>query len=233
MNNNSDISIDFVREKAEKELNKFKIEVNENIDKISRFNKSNYNELLKLILNDCGDLSDYEYYIGTLEEKLHQFEYEKEKLLYQKTLTKKDIIDESILKLYGIYNINILSACLFTKNILEFIKCFLILSIIQASSFVVNLNYFTSEKRKKQIDEELVKIDEYIEINKYDIKSLYKFREIYIEELKAEVAKLFEISELYNPNYNMNYKKMYEFLKDIKLDFVLDDYNVKSKIRSR
>ena len=98
---------------------------------------------------------------------------------------------------------------------------------------MINLNYFTSDKHKEEIDKRLSKIDEYIMINKYDIESLYKFREIYIRELKVEITKLFEIIELYNPNNKKNYGRMCELLKGLKLDFILDDSKVKAKIKRK
>ena len=232
-NNDDDISIDLVKEEAMKATREFELEVEENIKKISKFTRKNYDELLKLIFDDCGDLSLYEDYINTLEEKLIKFEDDKERLMYQKDITKRDIIDNSIFKLYGLYNINVIGSWISSSSIFEFIKKFIILSIIETSSFMINLNYFTSDKHKEEIDKRLFKIDEYIMINKYDIESFYKLREIYIRELKVEITKLFEIIELYNPNNKKNYGRMCELLKGLKLDFILDDSKVKAKIKRK
>ncbi len=118
-----------------------------------------------------------------------------DKFLYQKDLTKKDIIDENIMNIYLVSNGAFLFTWLLSQNSFDFLKNFLIITLIGITSFDINLRYFSSEKHKKQLEDNIKLLKNAIEINKYDITTFNKFRELYIKELSFEAQKLVEITK--------------------------------------
>ena len=86
---------------------------------------------------------------------------------------------------------------LLTPNVVEFIKSFIITILIEAFTFDANLKYFTSEKHKQELNDNIEYLNKTIEINKYDVYTFNRFSELYLKELTYEVRKLSEIT-----NYN-------------------------------
>ena len=159
------LSIEEVEKEANETVDKFKILVDDELIKVSHFKRANLDELLKMILEDCQDLSDIESYIDILKNRIDNNLKLKEKLLYQRDLTKKDIIYENIIKIYLIYNVMLSTVWVTSSDMLVFIKNFLIASLIGSSTFLINLNYFTSDKRKNQIDNTVNAIDDVVKIS--------------------------------------------------------------------
>lgn len=233
MNNNKsddfELSFEDIKKEANETLDKFELMVEEQIKRVSRFDRRNINQLFKMILDDCQDLSELEEYTQILLDRIQNNIYLKEKLAYQRTLTKKDIIDENIIKIYLIYNVMLGTVWVTSSDMLAFIRNFLISFLIGASTFGVNLKYFTSDYRKEQIDRAILELDKSIEINRYDVSTFNKFRQMYIKELTFEVKRLFELVK----DRNDNYAKIEKFLSDVKIDFLLDDNSIKRKIRKK
>ena len=233
MNNNKsddfELSFEDIKKEANETLDKFELTVEEQIKRVSRFDRRNINQLFKMILDDCQDLSELEEYTQILLDRIQNNIYLKEKLAYQRTLTKKDIIDENIIKIYLIYNVMLGTVWVTSSDMLAFIRNFLISFLIGASTFGVSLKYFTSDYRKEQIDRAILELDKSIEINRYDVSTFNKFRQMYIKELTFEVKRLFELVK----DRNDNYAKIEKFLSDVKIDFLLNDNKIKRKIRKK
>ena len=226
---NKIISIEEVEKEANEALEKFKLFVDNELIKVSHFKRANLDELLKIILEDCQDLSDLELSIEKLKKRISQNQELKERLIYQRDLTKKDIVYENIIKIYLIYNIMLSTVWITSSDMLVFIKNFLIASAIGASTFWVNLDYFTSKRRKKQIDNTVMAIDKVVEINQYDIFTFNKFRSMYIDKLTFEVRKLFEIVK----SKDHGYEKIEKFLDDLHIEFLLNDKSIKRRIKKK
>ncbi len=227
--NKYELSIEEIKKDAESTLNKFKLDVDNRIAKIAHFTYNNLNELLTMIFNDCKDLTELEEYTEILKNRIRNNLELKEKLLYQRTLTKKDIINENLIEMYLLYNAILVSVWLTSSDMLVFIKNFLILSGIGVSSFGINLKYFTSEYRKKQIASTITNLDREVELSKYNIEIFNKFHEIYIKELTFEIIKLCEI----NKNRHNGYERIEKFLNDMQIEFLLKDNTIKRKIRKK
>ena len=226
---NKIISIEEVEKEANEALEEFKLFVDNELIKVSHFKRANLDELLKIILEDCQDLSDLELSIEKLKKRISQNQELKERLLYQRDLTKKDIVYENIIKIYLIYNIMLSTVWITSSDMLVFIKNFLIALAIGTSTFWVNLDYFTSERRKKQIDNTVMAIDKVVEINQYDIFTFNTFRSIYIDKLTFEVRKLFEIVK----SKDHGYEKIEKFLDDLHIEFLLNDKSITRRIKKK
>ena len=180
-----------------------------------------------MILDNCQDLTDLEYYTDILRKRIYENGLLKEKLLYQKGLSAKDIIYENIIKIYLIYNIMLATVWVSSSDMLVFIRTLLISFMIGASTFWANLKYFTSPIRKKQIDNTVIHLDRMNKINLYDISVFNKFRSMYLNELRYEVGKLYEI------NQNNNIDNINKILEGLKIDFLIDNKRNKSRIRKK
>ena len=221
---------------VEKEANQALVDSQKMIDKeieyISHFTYANFDELLKMIFDNCSDISELESYIDLLKNDVIKNQNTLERMNYQKELTREDIINENIFNIYAVYNATVIGTYLLSGDPIEFIKKFLIVSLIGIASFKINLDYFTSDYRKKQIDKYVSVLDENIIIDKYNTTTLIKLKEMCINELKYQVMKLYEIVKN-NNNYQVDYKRIDDFLKGIKIDFILEDSNVKAKIKKK
>ena len=227
--NNEIISIEEVEKEANEALDAFKVLVEDDIKRVSHFKRANLDELLKMILVDCQDFSELESYVKIMENRIDYNLGLKEKLLYQKKLSKKDIIYENIVKIYLIYNIMLGTVWITSSDMLAFIRNFLITSLIGGSTFWINLKYFTSERRRIQIDNTIEAIDNVVEINQYDIQIFNRFRSMYISKLTYELNKLFDIVNI----NDYNYEKIKKLLNDLQIDFLLQNKSIKQKIKEK
>lgn len=218
-----------VKEEAGKSLDDFRKSVEAAKTKVQTFDKSNFDELLKMIFNNSNDLTDLEGYADILKKRINDDSELKERLLYQKKLTTKEIIEENIIKIYLAYNILLATSWITSSDIIAFIKSFFTCMVIGASTFLINLRYFTSDVYKEQIDNKVVEIDNMTKINQYEISVFDKFKEMYIDELKCEVKKLYEIAK----NKEYCYEAVDKMLEDIKMDFLVDNYIIKRRIKKK
>lgn len=230
-NNNKILDLEEIKQDAEKNITEFNNSVIKRIEDISKFKKNDLDKLLKMILDDCQDLSELESYTNILKTRIIENEELIDKYLYQKELTKEDIIDANIIKIYLLYNGAYLVTRLSSPDIYEFIKNFLITIFIGIATFNISLDHFTSEKHKKELEKNIINLNKMIEINEYDIYTFNRFRELYIKELTYEVTKLIEITK-YN-NEDDNYIRIKKFLDGLKIDFLLDEESVKAKTRRK
>lgn len=232
--NINNVSIEEAKKDAEKNLLEFKNIVDSEINDISKFTYANLDELFQMIFENCQDLTELEMYTNVLKDKIYISQENKERLLYQSNLTRKDIIDENMFNIFMIYNAASLAIFLSTTNPIEFIKRFIIVGIIGITSFDLNARYFSSNYRKNKIKKTVEEIDKYVELSKNDVETINKFREMYIKELNYSVNKLFEVIDKNNDNdIQKNHLKIIELLKDIDVESFIDDDKMKMKIRKK
>ena len=215
-------------EEAEKALIKCQKMITKEIEYISKFTYDNFDELLKMIFENCSDISELDSYIEFLQKGIIKSNNTIERMKYQRKLTKKDIVEENMFNIFGVYGAIVVSSSLSTTDPINFAKTFLILSLIGITSFKINLDYFTSDYRKQQIDNYLLTLNHGIENDRFNIRVLLKMKEMCTKELKYEVIKLYEIVKNNNKN-DESYKKIDEFLKGINVEFTLEDIKTKRK----
>ena len=232
--NINNVSIEEAKKDAEKNLLEFKNIVDGEINDISKFTYDDLDKLFQMIFENCQDLTELEMYTELLKKRIYISQENKEKLMYQVNMTKKDIINENMLNIFMIYNATALAVFLSTTNPIEFIKRFIIVGIIGITSFDLNARYFSSDYRKKKVNKTLEEIDKYVELSKNDVETINKFREMYIRELNYSVNKLFEVIDKNNGNdIQKNHLKILKLLKDIDIESFIDDANLKAKVRSK
>ena len=232
--NINNVSIEEAKKDAEKNLLEFKNIVDGEINDISKFTYADLDKLFQMIFENCQDLTELEMYTEILKKRIYISQENKEKLMYQVNMTKKDIIDENMLNIFMIYNATALAVFLSTTNPIEFIKRFIIVGIIGITSFDLNARYFSSDYRKKKVNKTLEEIDKYVELSKNDVETINKFREMYIKELNYSVNKLFEVIDKNNGNdIQKNHLKILKLLKDIDIESFIDDTNLKAKVKSK
>ena len=227
---NNDTEFEKIKKEADEIISEFASETANRIGEVSKFEYNDLNRLLKMIFSNCRDLLDLRKYSDDLKNKITQNELLIDKYLYQKDLSKKDIIDANLYNFIILYNGTYLVTRLLTPNVVEFIKSFIITILIEAFTFDANLKYFTSEKHKQELNDNIEYLNKTIEINKYDVYTFNRFSELYLKELTYEVRKLSEIT-----NYNsedVNYKRVQRLLYAMEIDFILKE-PVKTKIRRK
>ena len=227
---NNDTEFEKIKKEADEIISEFASETANRIGEVSKFEYNDLNRLLKMIFSNCRDLLDLRKYSDDLKNKITQNELLIDKYLYQKDLSKKDIIDANLYNFIILYNGTYLVTRLLTPNVVEFIKSFIITILIEAFTFDANLKYFTSEKHKQELNDNIEYLNKTIEINKYDVYTFNRFSELYLKELTYEVRKLSEIT-----NYNsedVNYKRVQRLLYAMEIDFILKE-PVKTKIKTK
>ena len=145
--------------------------------------------------------------------------------MYQRALTKREIVEENALLIYSVYAAMVIANWMFSADALIFIRNFLISAGILGSSFWLNLSYFTSALRRLQADNTIAEIKSSNRINYFDIMTFNEFEQLYIDELKAEVDKLCEISE-----GNEEIKKL---LAKRNIQQIMDNLSVKRRVRKK
>lgn len=219
---------------AEKNLAEFKNIIEKEKNDISNYTYADLDKLFQIIFENCQDLTELEMYTEKMKNKIYISQENKDRLMYQTNLTKKDIIDENMLKIYMIYNASAIAVFLSTANPIEFIKRFIIVGIIGITSFDINARYFSSNYRKNKIKETIKEIDKYIELSKYDIETFNKFHEMYVEELNYSVKKLFQVIDDNNGNdIQKNHIKIMKLLKDLDIETFIKDEELKGKIKKK
>lgn len=227
---NNDTEFEKIKKEADEIISEFATEIANRIGEVSKFEYNDLNRLLKMIFSNCRDLLDLRKYSDDLKNKITQNELLIDKYLYQKDLSKKDIIDANLYNFIILYNGTYLVTRLLMPNVVEFIKSFIITILIEAFTFDANLKYFTSEKHKQELNDNIEYLNKTIEINKYDVYTFNRFSELYLKELTYEVRKLSEIT-----NYNsedVNYKRVQRLLYAMEIDFILEE-PVKTKIKTK
>ena len=230
-NNDQSLNIINIKKEAEEIIIEFTDNVLKRIEEISKMTPKDLDKLLKIILDDCQDLSELEGYTNILKNRIIQNELLIDKYLYQKDLSKKDIIDANLINFIFLYNGTYLVTRIISSNVYEFIKNFIITILIEIATFDFNLEYFTSDSHKKELDNNIKELYKAIDINQYDIFTFNKFHDLYIKELTYAVKKLLEITK-YNSNDD-NYKRIKKFLNGLKIDFLLEEEPIKTKIRKK
>ena len=124
--------------------------------------------------------------------------------MYQKDLTRKNIIDNNIYNIYGVYSATAIASMLFTNNPISLLQNFILITAIQVFAFKVNLDYFTSNTYKNKLNKRIKQIDESKDIDNYHVKVLYRFRDMCIDVLKIQVAKLYELMDGTQNGINKN-----------------------------
>ena len=143
-NNNQILNIEEIKKEAEENIDKFATSVSNEIEEISAFTTNDLDKLLKMILQDCQDLAELEGYTNILKNRIIENESLIDKYLYQKDLSKKEIIDANLFNFIILYHGTYLVTRLLTPNVVEFIKSFIITILIEVLTFDINLKYFIS-----------------------------------------------------------------------------------------
>ena len=193
---------------------------------ISTLTIHNLDELLKIIFENCGDISELDNYIEYLNQNIIQNRMISERMQIQKRLTKEDFIEENIFNIFGVYAASALGTYLFSGDPINFTKNFLIVMLIGITTFKINLDYFTGNYRKKQITDYLTKLDRSIEEASFYIEILKKMKAMCITELQYEVTKLYEIINDSN-NYEIATIKLEELINGMGIATIVDSKNVK------
>ena len=198
---------------------------------VNSFDPSDVDELFSMIFENLKDLEDLEIALGIMKDKVMMSQDIKYRLNYQLHLTKKDIFEENLINIYLVYNAVVLGIWLTSPTVIEFLKRLLIVGIIGVASYDLNARYFASDNRKEKAKITIDEIDKYLEISRYDIGNINKFRDIYIETLKTELNKLAEIT--YDGQLDIERKmiKMNKLLCELNLEYLLRDTKVKKRIK--
>ncbi len=204
---------------------------NKELETVNSFDPSDVDELFSMIFENLKDLEDLEIALGIMKDKVMMSQDIKYRLNYQLHLTKKDIFEENLINIYLVYNAVVLGIWLTSPTVIEFLKRLLIVGIIGVASYDLNARYFASDNRKEKAKITIDEIDKYLEISRYDIGNINKFRDIYIETLKTELNKLAEIT--YDGQLDIERKmiKMNKLLCELNLEYLLRDTKVKKRIK--
>ena len=219
--------IDKIRPEANKALFDCEELISKELARVSEFTGKDLDQLIKMIFENCGDISELDAAIAYLMKNISQNRSIVERMNNQKRLTKEDIIDENIFNIFGVYGASALVTYLISSNPLEFTKNFLIFALIGITTFKINLDYFTGDYRKKQIAEYLTRLNRTIEIDDFNIDVLKKLRAMCIDELQYETIKLYEIIKD-NNNYELATRKVEELIKGMGIAPIVDSKNVKT-----
>ena len=220
-----------IEKESEETINEFSEDVKRVISQISNYTEKDIYKLYKVILENLRDLSDIEFSREEIKQKINNLNDTRTRLNFQKDLTRQDILEANYLKIYLLY---LASAYLMlTPDVIEYIKRFVIVGIIGFMSYDLNARYFTSDRRKKQVRLTIKEIDKYLEISKYDIKTLEKFHEMYLDELHVELNKLLEISDFSNEAVIKANDHLLGMIKKLDLESQLQEEVDKFKIRKR
>ena len=217
---------------TKKTMQEFEKSIKEDLEKINSFTVNNIDELLSMIFDNCQDITEIEYYINTLKNLIIKDQYDKEKYMYQKDLTRKNIIDNNIYNIYGVYSATAIASMLFTNNPISLLQNFILITAIQVFAFKVNLDYFTSNTYKNKLNKRIKQIDESKDIDNYHVKVLYRFRDMCIDVLKIQVAKLYELMQSSKNNIDIN-ERLLQLLNGMDIKFILEDKKVLTKKKNK
>ena len=196
---------------------------------VALFNTKGTNQLLTIMLDDISKFDSLENDIAKVYNRIEENYDLREKLLYQKELTRKDIIDENIIKIYLMYNAILAATWVTSADMLVFIKNFLMCSGIGVSTFLANLKYFTGDFHHQLIVLKVASIEAENAAYHSNLIALEKARDMYLELLKFEAGKLYHIAN----NKKYSYDGIDKLFKDLKMAFLIPNMNSKKRIRRK
>lgn len=216
---------------TEKSIKDFEDEIKKDIEHLNNISSKNLDKLIKMIFDSCQEVTEVEYYIDKYKELMDKDYDKKEKLLYQREMTSKDVINANIYNIFGVYTATSLACSLFTSNPISFTQNYILLSAMQILAFKINLDYFTSNHYKNKIDKLVKQIDDSRIIDNYNLNALYKFHDMCIHKLELEVSKLYEIISK-RKNIDVD-TRINELLKGMNIEVILDNKNTLTKKKKR
>ena len=192
-----EIDYEIEEREFEEAIKSFSSMTEEELKKVENFTSNDIIELIKMMDENLKDLSDLEISIDSIRDKIASMNATKERLNYQKDMTRKDIFEENFVKIILMYIVG--SNLIITPDVIVFIKRIIVFGIIGFMSYDLNVRYFTSDYHKKKIKLTIEEIDKNVELCNFDIRNISKFKEMYINTFKIELQKYMEIADN-NPN---------------------------------
>lgn len=147
--------------------------IKSDIDDINDFDRSDILRLEKDMLLNLRNLKRYDAKILRLNRKLESMYENEERLSRQVNYTKDIIIDDMEYEITKSIAVIIVYAMISSNNFQEFIKKVIILLLLDALTFKVNMDYFTSDSRRVFVEKRLNKLRSSI-ANQQLIYELYR-----------------------------------------------------------
>lgn len=234
MDDNKVIDFTEMKNEFEESFKTFLLMTDEEIEKSNNFTSKDINELLQLILENLKDVSDLDAATELIKHRIELSENAKARLDYQKDMTKKEIFEENLMNIILLYHAAGIGLWLTSPNGIEFLKRFIVVGLIGFLTYQINASYFASDYRKQKAKLTIDEIDKYVAISKYDIPNINRFREVYIETLKIELSKIYEIVEN-NPKITIKtvnrILKINRLLNELNLEYIAEESKTKKKIK--
>ena len=167
--------------------------IKSDIDDINDFDRSDILRLEKDMLLNLRNLKRYDAKILRLNRKLESMYENEERLSRQVNYTKDIIIDDMEYEITKSIAVIIVYAMISSNNFQEFIKKVIILLLLDALTFKVNMDYFTSDSRRVFVEKRLNKLRSSI-ANQQLIYELYRgINKCCTLKLDIQYAKLLEL----------------------------------------
>ncbi len=182
-----------LKEEDEKTYQDTLADINESIEIINGFDDSNYEDLLIDTIDTRRHLKAIKKNIKSMRENMDDLFNKKEEYDSIQEFNLNEFFDNEFEKIIAIYLISSLTISSTANNILDFIRKYLIVSLIGLVSFKANSKYFASNLRKQQLLRKKTEIDFDIELNKYNINALTKYYYLFERQLNCENKKIKEI----------------------------------------
>ena len=234
MDDNKEIDFTEIQNEFEESFKIFLSMTDEEREKLNNFTSKDINKLLQLILENLKDVSDLDTSIETKKYRIESSEIAKERLNYQKDMTKKEIFGDNFINIILLYHAAGIGLWLTAPNGIEFLKRFIVTILIGFLTYQINASYFASDYRKQKAKLTIDEIDKFVAISKYDIPNINRFREVYIETLKIELSKIYEIVEN-NPKITIKtinrIRKIYRLLNELNLEYIVEESKTKKRIK--
>ena len=141
---------DIAKKDAEETMKKYKELVEKDLQQVSKFTNKDLDKLIKMIFDSCQDITEIEYYINVFKDLMIKDQIRKDKYIYQKELSKKDIFYNNIYTIYWMYALTSYISLSSSNNPITVIQNFVLLTTMQVLAFKINMDYFTSEHYKKK-----------------------------------------------------------------------------------
>ena len=203
------------------------------------------------IINNCIDLTYediiikmYENYrqvfalngnIAEAKNIIDEALSEKTRLSNIKAITLNDVMEEISSKVMIIYMVASYATYLTSTDVLDFIKKYIIISLIGIGSFKINSDFFKSDFRKKKISSKISQIDEILLKNRYSIETMEKYRELFQKELEIEQEKLEELLPRIgdDEDYEDYIKRVFPYVENVEFIPVEDKEKSKVKVKKK
>ena len=174
-------------------LERLNAAVENDIEAIKKFDQSDIIRLEKSMLLNLRYLKKYDAIILKIDRELASM-YEKEaRLTNQINYTKSIIIDASEYTITKSILVLTVYAIISSNNLNEFIKKLIILLAIDALTFNINADYFSSDKRKELVKKRLDKLKTNITVKEINYLLYKGINKCFTLKLDTQYDKLMEL----------------------------------------